>query len=136
MKIKRERPPVYDLIVSAGMRPHEGVVYTYGDTIYNPSGNELPDHIVHHEETHCLQQGDDPDAWWERYVTDPYFRFEQEAEAYAAQYDFMCESIRDRNRRSKILFDMALMLSGPVYGGTVSHSVARKMIKNKAKTKP
>ena len=136
MKIKKnEKPPIYDQIVQAGMNPSLNAIYTYGDTIYVPSGREVPDDIIAHEETHCDQQGADPDAWWSRYLDDPYFRIQQETEAYAVQYDFICETTKDRNWRDKILRRMATVLSGPTYGNVIGSQSAYSMIKNKAKTK-
>lgn len=116
------------------MHPHDGVIYAYGDTIYNPGGNEIADHMLAHEETHCHQQGGNPDEWWNRYLLDPYFRVEQEAEAYARQYDFLCAQIKDRNRRTRVLWDLARILSSSLYGSVIGHSKAIQMIKDKAKS--
>ncbi len=135
MKILIENPPVYDSIIDHGMRPNERTVYTYGDTLYNPNNLIIPDDLMRHEETHSEQQGNDPDAWWGRYLIDPYFRISQEVEAYANQYDFMCQKIKDRNQRSKILLNISQILSSPVYGNMIGQSDAYQIIKNKAKTK-
>ena len=132
MKIVNERPPIYDSIISAGMNPSPTVIYTYGDTIYNPGGGDLADHTIEHEETHCDQQGSDPDGWWSRYLVDAYFRTEQEAEAYGRQYAYICATVTDRNRRHKVLFDLARILSGPIYGSVIGHTAAMKMIKEKS----
>ena len=104
MKIKVENPPMLESILAAGMIPNlQTTIFTYGDTIYNPGDNELPDHLIEHEDTHSKQQGDDPDAWWLRYVNDPYFRLQQEIEAYVNQYKFICKQVTDRNKRFLIL---------------------------------
>lgn len=125
-----------DRILGAGMRPDmDRVVFTYGDTVYVPSGRELPDYLLVHESAHSRQQGADPGAWWMRYTTDRYFRLSQEVEAYAAQYDFMCGHVRDRNRRAGVLVEIANVLAGPTYGEMVSVMDALKMVKDKSKTK-
>ena len=93
MKIVNEKPPIFDKIVKAGMSPSlDSTIFTYGDTIYNPSGRPIPDHLIAHEARHFKQQGNDPAAWWDKYLVDKEFRFEQEAEAYANQYKFLCKA--------------------------------------------
>lgn len=130
MQIIKDYPPIYQAIIDAGMNPHEGVIYTYGDAIYNPNGIELPDHLIKHEETHSRQQRSDVDAWWGRYLIDPYFRIDQEVEAYAVQYKFICQTMKDRNQRARVLTDFARTLSGPLYGNIIGHQAAFKMIKS------
>lgn len=134
MKIINEMPPqaLMDRIFGAGMHPSERTLYTYGDTLYVPSGNPVPDDLMVHEETHMEQQGLTPEAWWDRYLIDPYFRLQQEVEAYGNQYAYLCAVHRDRNYRMRILIDLARILSGPVYGQMIPHSEAMKMIKSKA----
>ena len=135
MKILKENPPNLEEILDSGMRPHQFVVYTYGDTLYNPSGVDIPDHLMCHEETHTVQQGADPEAWWKRYMFDPLFRVAQEAEAYARQYDFICHSVRDRNQRNRILIDLSRSLASPIYGHVLTPSASYTLIKGKIKTK-
>ena len=139
MKILNEKPPekILNGIFGAGMAPNLGnVIFTHGDTIYNPSGRDVPDYLIAHESIHTIQQGDDPDAWWERYLRDPYFRLQQETEGYAVQFAFICNKVKDRNQRFKILLALARSLSGPTYGSMIGHSAAMKMIKERSKVKP
>jgi len=135
MRIINEKPPIYDKILAVGMLPHAGVVYTYGDAIYNPSGAVLPEYLIIHEEVHMTQQGDHPDTWWARYLDDQHFRIEQELEAYAKQYVFICRFVKDRNQRAKILLQLACSLSGPIYGKVVSQQWAYEEIKKKSNVK-
>lgn len=135
MKILIEKPPIYDAIISAGMNPHKGVIYTYGETIYNPSGIELREDVIKHEKFHMRQQGDDPEGWWSRYLDDQYFRIEQEAEAYARQYDFICKNLKDRNFRARVLVQMADSLSSPIYGSVITEQSAMSIIKSNVRTK-
>ena len=135
MQIKIEYPPIYEDIISAGMQPHSGTIYTYGDTIYNPGRVEIPEYLMIHEEVHSKQQGADPDAWWGRYLIDQYFRVDQEGEAYAKQYDFMCKKIKDRNQRNRLLIDLSKILASPVYGSCVTTSGAMEIIRKKSKIK-
>ena len=70
--------------------------------------------------------------WWSRFIDDQYFRLNQEVEAYAVQYRFMCNIHKDRNKRSNILMHYAKILASPTYGSVVTTMSARKMIKDKA----
>lgn len=138
MKIVIGPPPVLDDILAHGMHPHQNVVYTYADTLYNPSGTDIPDHVMHHEETHAEQQGHTEkgaEKWWSRYLVDAYFRIDQEAEAYARQYDFVCQTVLDRNQRNKVLIRLSQSLASPVYGHILTPSASFSMIKSKSKTK-
>ena len=133
MEIIKDNPPFLDDIFEAGMRPARETIYTYGSKIYNPADIPIADHLLKHEETHCAQQGTDPDAWWQRYLNDQYFRIQQETQAYANQYRYICTYVRDRNRRNRVLWDLAMFLAGPMYGSVIHHSDAMRMIKEKSK---
>lgn len=85
-----------------------GVVFTVGDTIH-AMRFQIPDDLMVHERTHVLQQINypgGPQAWWERYFEDIYFRFNQEMEAYNNQYKFICQKYKDRNTRAKEMHDL------------------------------
>lgn len=115
------------------MNPNlENVVFTYGDIIYCPSGMEIPEYLMKHEEIHCNQQGNDPKGWWKKYIDDVYFRIKEESESYAHQYAFICSYIHDRNNRSLILSGLAAILSGPTYGKVMEKSAAYTSIKKQA----
>lgn len=133
-EILNERPPIYEAVIAAGLRFNpRSVLFAYDGKIWNPGGQEVPTDVIAHEGVHLAQQKAYPggcDAWWGRYLTDAYFRIEQEAEAYATQYAFICGYVKDRNQRSRVLQDLARFLSGPMYGNTVSHSAAVKLIKD------
>lgn len=155
MKILNEKPPEW--IMTGCLDKFrvnvEHTFWTYGDTIYNPGGMAIPDHIIAHEETHSGQQeaynidncpehyqkghqsginsGDcvaGKDAWWREYLTNPRFRLEQEAEAYGHEYRFFCDHYKDRNQRFRFLMQKGAQLSGPLYQLAVTASQARDMI--------
>ena len=135
MKIINEYPPIYDAILSAGMHPNPSTIYAYGDAIYAPHVDPVPPDLIAHESAHCRQQGNDPDGWWSRYLDDPYFRIDQEAEAYAAQYDYVCQHmVKDRNARARFLQRLAGSLSSPIYGSVITQSSALEAIRNFIKT--
>lgn len=136
VKIKIEKPPVFHSICSTfGIVP-KNVYFTYGDTIYNPDDLEVSEDIIAHECVHMEQQNhNEADAalWWGRYLREPQFRIEEESEAYAAQYHYLCSIHKDRNKRFKILHNLACSLSGPLYNNAISYLEARQLIKNLSK---
>lgn len=136
MHILSQRPPNYDQLKEAfGFNDKKIVYFTYGNIIYNPHGKSITDDLIRHEQIHGEQQQYDPliaKLWWERYLIDPEWRIEQEGEAYGAQYDFICQKVKDRNLRVKYLHKFAEALSGPLYGNVISHSEATIKIKEYA----
>ncbi len=131
MKVVVARPPVYDDICAALGVPAETVVYTWGETIFSPSGDFLPHDVLVHENVHRMQQRaiGGPETWWATYLADARFRFLQELEAYQSQYRSYCEGVRDRNERERFLTRIAGTLAGRLYGGVVTFGEARMRIK-------
>lgn len=132
-KIVNDFPPIYDEILNHGMKPTEATIYTYGDSIFNPHKNDLSYDILAHEEVHANQQGDKPMEWWDKYLINKDFRIQEESEAYGAQYAFICNSVKDRNARSRILHSIAMILSGPIYGNAISYQEATNMVRSASK---
>ena len=135
-KVEHKLPPNWDKINASGMYPDpEIAVVTYGDTIYVPSGNKLPDHLMEHEKMHSVTQLEypgGPDAWWQRYYADIYFRIQEEANAYGAQYAFSCRQVKDRNQQTKFLVQLAHELASPLYGSVIDTMSAMRMFKKVA----
>ncbi len=132
VKIIIDRPPVWDAVCQMINGIPRSAIFAWGDTIYNPEGAVLPDFLIEHEMVHMRQQKlvGGPEKWWDRYINDPYFRIDQEAEAYAKQYECMCETYIDRNQRHSILRTLAFTLAGPLYGSIISPSKAMKLIRD------
>ncbi len=134
MKIKDEYPPNIEDIkkVFTNLEKHKPI-FCYSDTIYNPfKVNVTPDLHVH-EGVHQRQQGDYPDVWWYKYLTDMSFRLDQEIEAYGEQLKF----VKDNGVRGK-LFDwikdkIAMSLSSDLYGNIISYAKAESAVRNYAK---
>lgn len=106
-------------------------VFTYGDVIHNPSGGHIDECVGFHEATHSLQQDKvgGPKNWWNRWLTEPHFRLEQELEGYGHQFRKYCEITPDRNLRAKYLFTLASDLSSAQYGKVITLYEARLKIK-------
>lgn len=136
MKIVKDYPPNIEAI-RAKFTLHEYVVFTYGDTLYNPGGWKIADDLMVHEETHVVQQGDDPAGWWNKYLNDEKFRLEQEIEAYRNQYLYFRENrcikpngkIR-ASRLGEFVSRIASDLSSEIYGNIINYQEARERIQN------
>ncbi len=129
MKIINQRPPNYEKIVKAfPLVANGGVIYCYGDAIYNPDSAEISGDNLAHESVHSRQQGDDPEAWWNRYLTDQVFRLSQEIEAYRASYRYYVDKGADRNRLFKLRRMFAGHLSHPIYGENITKEEAFKKL--------
>lgn len=129
MKIVKGYPPNYANILAAfpAAARMQGVLFCWGDTIYNPQGVTLYEPVLAHEEVHCRQQGKNPEVWWHRYIIDPQFRFEQELEAHQREYEVA--SLRlTRNQRRQVLRGLAHRLSGALYGKMVTKDEASRLI--------
>lgn len=105
-----------------------GVVFTYGDTIYNPSNGIIDVYLMTHEETHSRQQGESPWIWWKKYLVSDSFRLSQEVEAYRAQYEHFCKNKKDPFKEEQFLTRLASDLSSPMYGSICSLEEAKEYI--------
>lgn len=131
MKIVRGLPPNYEEVKRV-FPTDSNTFYTYGDTIYTLQ-EEIPEDIVEHEKVHAKQQSDNPDWWWKRYLIDPTFRKDQEAEAYGVQLRWVRERTTDKVAK-ECLFDLARSLSSPLYQLSISYTEAENLIRRKSKT--
>lgn len=125
MKIIHSRPPNFDIIRKAfPLANRWGIIFAYGDTIYVPSGNELPPELIAHEEVHGerqLKMG--VDAWWDEYIKSVSFRYEEELLAHRAEYAKICE-IGSRQVRRSSLKVIAKKLSDPLYDNMTTQKKA------------
>lgn len=127
MRIVHEKPPNYDVIAATFDLRGKDPLFTYGDIIFNPGGNPVDSVHHRHEEVHMRQQGTDPAAWWKRYLEDPAFRYEQELEAYRAQYQAARMVRKYQHQLMRLLRTLATDLASPMYGSvcTVSEAMDR-----------
>lgn len=127
MKIEIAYPPNIDKIRKV-FNLHKGIVFAYGDILYNPDDGIVDKPLMVHEETHMRQQGDKPSEWWNRYLIDKYFRASQEIEAYQNQYEEARRIRNDRNALFKYAHRLAMDLSGPIYGNVLTYREALNAI--------
>ncbi|HWX31235.1 MAG TPA: hypothetical protein VNZ53_27825 [Steroidobacteraceae bacterium] len=114
-----ERPPNFDQILKAFPDADKpGVIFAYGDFIYNPSGNAIPGPLFAHEAVHQQrQQGPgkmSPEIWWQLYIEDNAFRYREELLAHVAEYKAQTHGL-DRNQKHKLLMSTAARLTAPLY---------------------
>lgn len=132
MKVIIGPPPLFDEIVAVfPMARHAGVIFTFGDTVFNPSDVEIPAQLMCHESVHAQRQGTKQGeilTWWRRYLVDPQFRVEEELLAHRAEYRAFKGMVRDREKVAQTLEQIAARLSGPLYGGVMTHAQARRLI--------
>jgi hypothetical protein len=123
-------PPVYGQIVAAVGVPPDTAVYTYGDTVYSPSGGDLDADIEAHERKHMAQQAQmGAEDWWDHWTDNVEFRVWQELEGYQAQYRSFCKRYKDRNDRARYAFALAKDLAGPMYGRVIEFEEAYRRIR-------
>lgn len=120
-KIAFTQPPNYAALVArfpAAARP--GVIFTYGNTIHNPSRAQIPKHIIAHEGEHGRRQEiAGVEAWWDRYLNDAFFRLDEELRAHHVEYKAAL-----RNIGPGALRDIARRLSGPLYDHVLTYEQA------------
>jgi hypothetical protein len=122
-----DRPPNFEQIRAAFPNAGSpGVLFAHGDHIYNPSGAVVPAALIAHEEVHLNRQRSagptpgsttqwsGPDLWWQRYIEDSEFRYNEELLAHAAEFKTQ-KSANDRNFGARLLMATALRLVAPLY---------------------
>lgn len=135
MKIEIARPPNYFEIIRwlPQVARCRGVIFCYGDTIYNPEAIIVGPDLVAHETAHSVRQQEvgGPDLWWDLYLRDKGFRFNEEVKGYRAQYRYEVQhGVRQARRRA--LKDLSWRLAHPIYGGLVTEKQARDLLQELA----
>lgn len=153
MKIVNELPPNIGQITSVfgDKALTRGILFCWGDTIYNPSATDIPGQLLAHEKVHSDRQlelgkiydseyGGDPmsepelyrvgaEQWWIRYLEDSSFRLEEELLAHQVEYKYFSLD-HPRNQRRLYLNAIAKRLSSSLYGNCVTFSKAKQLIKD------
>lgn len=142
MKIIKAYPPNFSEIAKVfPVKGKQGILYAWGDRIYNPSGIAIPSYLVAHEEVHGKRQLEVPfswsnlvdkdakvNAWWQAYIDHPEFRLQEEIPAHRAEF----RAYRDARTSGvpNYLAMMASRLSGPLYGYLIGFDHALEIIRN------
>lgn len=131
VKYSTEQPPVWGALVERFNPNWERTACAYGDTI-RAKHLPLPADVDAHERVHLQQQGGTAEgaaAWWEKYLSDPVFRYEQELQAYREQYRFLKKTVKDGNELTRRVYKLAADLNS-MYGLQVTQAEALRAIKN------
>lgn len=130
MKIISSRPPNFAAIAAVFSGAYgQGVIFAYAPNIYAPNNTGLPPEIIAHETAHIKRQLEiGVEAWWDRYLTDAAFRFDEELIAHRAEYRHLCDNATSRNVRRSALKHVAKKLAAPLYGRMVTMKQAMEAI--------
>lgn len=127
MRTVKAYPPNYADIVTAFPRAvNRGVLFAYGDTIFAPSGIDVPQSLIVHEHVHGERQSD-PADWWRNYISDPKFRFAEELLAHRAEYNWMTRNGNRHDRRAALSV-VAKKLASPLYWHMCTFEEAKRLI--------
>ena|ERR1700722_15807782 len=134
MTVVNEKPPHWDLLQKHGYTDLAKCIFTWGDIIYNPDGVPIDSALIAHESVHRRQQEGmgGPEGWWKKWLNEPAFRAEQEAQGYGAQYKHLCGLRKDRNDRDRYLRAIARHFASGTYKLTLSQADARAAILKRA----
>lgn len=120
-----EKPPVFDQCQELFGIDWASTIFAYTPNIHAEDPKTLDDDIVEHEMVHIERQNGDAQLWWERYLTDPQFRLEEELVAYRRQYFYLRDNKKiDRNDLDKKVRAWSLNLSGRGYGFLTDYQTA------------
>lgn len=138
-KIIKAYPPNYKDIRTAfpWIVGRPGIVYAFGDRIYNPTGGILPPYVLAHEGVHCKRQMAIPChahlplegilAWWKSYIASEKYRLEEEVLAHRIEWNEY-RSNHNFKENAQYLEMMCDRLSGKLYGHMCSREKARELI--------
>lgn len=128
MKIVDGYPPNFDKIAAAFPEAkRKGVMFSYGAVVYAPHGIRVPASLRRHEKVHSHRQAViGVEKWWDKYIVDKEFRFQEELLAHRAEYNwFRANRPEQRKRMLKMI---AERLASELYGSVVSQADAHRMI--------
>jgi hypothetical protein len=122
-------PPMFEEIAAVFPNARKpGVIFTWGSTLYNPSGITVSPELRAHEGVHYTRQGADVEGWWRRYLTDAEFRLAEEIPAHRAEARQFKARHADRNAYYRYVHHVAERLASPLYGSLLTPAKARTLI--------
>lgn len=121
------RPPNFDQILAVFPRANmNGVFFSYGDKIYNPSNVAITKPLLAHEAKHGERQLDCGVAsWWDDYLTKPLFVLDEEIYAHRAEW---LASVKRHGPENRRLREIVERLSGQLYNHAISYEQAKHAI--------
>ncbi len=130
MKIIKDVPPNFAAILRVFPgATGEGVIFAYAPDIYAPYVENIGPEFLAHESVHIArQEAIGVEEWWNKYLVDPTFRYEEELLAHRAEYQKLMEMTPTRQVRRSALKQVAKKLAAPLYGKIISVDQAMKDI--------
>ena len=117
------KPPVYDRCIAVfgeAVIVGKPILWAWGDTIYNPLDIDIPRELFAHEAVHGERQlAVDPHRWWDNYLTDTLFRYNEERLAHRAEWRNMVKYGAGKNL-TPAFEAIAGRLAGPLYGNVAT----------------
>ena len=129
MEIVVDYPPIYDEIKSVFPMAGRGVIYAWGNKIYNPYNVHIPRQLIAHERTHGRRQGNDVGGWWRRYLDEKEFRLAEEIVAHITEMVYLLGPNPNRQMRRQIVRSTAKRLTNPLYRYGISKAQAQVLLK-------
>ncbi len=132
MKIVFSYPPNIEEIRKQFDIDGKPIVFTYGDTLYNPTSADISFDLMAHEQVHekqHLNYNGGAEAWWTEYLNNKQFRLSQEVEAYRKQWSVFCSRVTNKNDRRRFINLIDGDLSSAIYGNVVTFNEAVRLIK-------
>jgi hypothetical protein len=124
-------PPIYDEIKAVFPMASRGVIFAWGDKIYNPGRVHIPLQLIAHERVHGRRQGSDVQGWWIRYLNEKEFRLNEEILAHMAEMECLLGPNPNRQMRRQTLRSISKRLSNPLYRYGISRVQAQVLLKRK-----
>lgn len=132
-------PPIIDEIRAAfPIADRSDIIFSWGESIYAPGGQQVSPAIMIHERVHCIRQISHVGGvtgWWRSYLADPKFRLDEEILAHRAEFRFWATKPNAnkpvdgfRSARLYHLTQIAKRLASPLYGLSISMADAKKII--------
>jgi len=130
MRIIRAFPPNFARIASVfpAVKGRQGILYAWGDTIYNPSGIKVLPYLVAHERVHGMRQGGAIEDWWDKYLHDTKFRRYEEVLAHQTEWQAFLDTGPNCHEQELYLTMIAQRLSSKLYGNMVCEVEAKDLI--------
>ena len=141
-EVVHARPPNFEAIakVFPDVMRRKGILYAYGDKIYNPDKVQISPAKLAHEKVHSIQQkhAGGPEAWWDRYLADKAFRLKEELKAHVVEYHAYCRGVPTppRKQRAAYLDSIADRMSLPMYGAMTTRAAILPVLKKAVKNEP
>lgn len=132
MRVIKAYPPNFAALAKHfPIKGKQGILYAFGDTLYNPSGVKVTPWIMAHEEVHGMRQQDEGmflDRWWDEYISYPDFRLKEELLAHQAEMRMFQAHNSGFGVWVHYLNNIATRLSSPLYGSLLSFEEAKRRI--------